>query len=281
MEFGVTTLQKTEFTNRELQTATNNIFKLGESIKNSWFKVAYIVSEIDAKGVYTDDGFETVHDWVTKTFGLKKTASYTLLKIGKEYTRKITNSFGKTIGYGSNLVEDGEPDFSKTQVECLLPLGHEVAREFADTGVIRPDMTCKDIKTFVKNYQNSNSPVETIREVDDEFPEEDTVEVTDNSPVETIREVDDEFPEEDAIEVTDNSPVEDTPEYDDKEISKLDEWVKAVYKNFYKTFVVDGKPLAYLETHDRIDGDTIDRFYVFKCELDNKADFTIMVNISR
>lgn len=255
MEFGVTTLQKTEFTNRELQTATNNIFKLGESIKNSWFRVAYIVSEIDAKGAYTDDGFKTVHDWVTKTFGLKKTASYTLLKIGKEYTRKIVNSGGKTIGYGSNLVEDGKPDFSKTQVECLLPLGHEIAREFADTGVIRPDMTCKDIKTFVKNYQNSN----------DANSEDD--------PVET---------EEDAVEVTDNSPVEDTPAVDDEQLNKdLEKWVKKAYKDFYKNFVVDGKPLAYLETHDRVDGDTIDRFYVFKCELDNKADFTIMVNIAR
>lgn len=248
MEFGVTTLQKTEFTNRELQTATNNIFKLGESIKNSWFKVAYIVSEIDSKGAYTDDGFETVHDWVTKTFGLKKTASYTLLKIGKEYTRKITNSSGKTIGYGSNLVEDGEPDFSKTQVECLLPLGHEKAREFADTGFIRPNMTCKDIKTFVKNYQNSNDePIET---------EEDTIETEDT--------------------------IEDTTAVDDEQWNKdLEKWVKATYKEFYKKFVGDGKPLAYLETHDRVDGDTIDRFYVFKCELDNKADFTIMVNIAR
>lgn len=255
MEFGVTTLQKTEFTNRELQTATNNIFKLGESIKNSWFKVAYIVSEVDTKGAYVDDGFETVHDWVTKTFGLKKTASYTLLKIGKEYTRKITNSSGKTIGYGSNLVEDGESDFSKTQVECLLPLGHEIARELADTGVIRPDMTCKDIKTFVKNYQNSNDAN------------------SDSEPIET---------EEDIVEVTDNSSVEDTPEFDEEQWTEaLEKWVKATYKQFHKKFVGEGKPLAYLETHDRVDGDTIDRFYVFKCELDNKADFTIMVNIAR
>lgn len=246
MEFGVTTLQKTEFTNRELQTATNNIFKLGESIKNSWFKVAYIVSEIDAKGAYTDDGFETVHDWVTKTFGLKKTASYTLLKIGKEYTRKITNSSGKTIGYGSNLVEDGEPDFSKTQVECLLPLGHEMAREFVDYGVIRPEMTCKDIRTFVKNYQNSDDTN------------------SDSEPIEI---------EEDTV---------DDEEYEEyEEMSKLEEWVKAIYKNFYETFVVNGKPPAYLETHNRVDGDTIDRFYVFKSEVDNKADFTIMINIAR
>ena len=251
MEFGVTTLQKTEFTNRELQTATNNIFKLGESIKNSWFKVAYIVSEIDAKGAYTDDGFETVHEWVTKTFGLKKTASYNLLKIGKEYTRKITNSFGKIIGYGSNLVENGEPDFSKTQVECILPLGHEIAQEFVNNGVIKPEMTCKDIKTFVKNYQNSN----------DTNSDDDTVETGED---------------------TDNSPVEDTPAVDNEQLNKdLEKWVKNAYKDFYKNFVVDGKPLAYLETHDRVDGDTIDRFYVFKSEVDNKADFTIMVNIAR
>ena len=62
-----------------------------------------------------------MHEWVEKTFGIKKTASYSLLTIGREYTREIVNASGKVVGYGTNLITDGSDDFSKTQVEKCYP----------------------------------------------------------------------------------------------------------------------------------------------------------------
>lgn len=159
-EFLVTTTKSVSFSNKELQKATNMVYKLGDTIKRNWFTIAHIVAHVDATECYKDDGFNTVHEWVEKTFGIKKTASYSLLAIGKEYTREITNGTGKVIGYGTNLITDGTDDFSKTQVEKMLPGGHELAVELVDNGEITPDMTAKEISKVVKSHTNPETETE-------------------------------------------------------------------------------------------------------------------------
>ena len=152
MEFLVTTVNAVTFGNKELQKATNAVFKLGDAIKKNWFAIAHIVAHVDATECYKDDGFNTVHEWVEKTFGIKKTASYSLLTIGKEYTREIVNASGKVVGYGTNLITDGEDDFSKTQVEKMLPAGHELAVELVRGGEITPEMPARKISKVVKMH---------------------------------------------------------------------------------------------------------------------------------
>lgn len=151
MEFLVTTTKEVSFNNKELQKATNTVFKLGDAIKKNWFAIAYIVAHVDATECYKNDGFNTVHEWVERTFGIKKTASYSLLTIGKEYTREIVNASGKVIGYGTNLIKEGTGDFSKTQVEKMLPAGHELAVELVNQGAITPEMSAKEISKVVKD----------------------------------------------------------------------------------------------------------------------------------
>lgn len=163
MEFLVTTTNAVAFENKELQKATNAVFKLGDAIKKNWFAIAHIVAKVDATECFKDDGFNTVHEWVEKTFGIKKTASYTLLTIGKEYTREIVNASGRVIGYGTNLVTDGSDDFSKTQVEKMLPAGHELAVELVNGGEITPKMSAKEISKVVKERTNKS---ETEQEPD-------------------------------------------------------------------------------------------------------------------
>lgn len=154
MEFLVTANANAPvFTNKELQKATTAVFKLGDAIKNNWFAIAHIVANVAEKECYKDDGFDTVHEWVEKTFGIKKSSSYSLLTIGKEYTRAITNASGKVIGYGTNLVTEGE-DFSKTQVEKMLPAGHELAVALVTDGEITPEMSAKEISKIVKGHIN-------------------------------------------------------------------------------------------------------------------------------
>lgn len=152
MEFLVTTTNAVSFDNKELQKATNAVLKLGDAIKKNWFAIAHIVAYVDKTECYKDDGFNNVHEWVEKSFGIKKTASYSLLTIGKEYTREIVNSSGKVVGYGTNLITDGSDDFSKTQVEKMLPAGHELAVELVNGGEITPDMTAKEISRVVKSH---------------------------------------------------------------------------------------------------------------------------------
>lgn len=157
MEFLVTTTNAVSFDNKELQKATNAVLKLGDAIKKNWFAIAHIVAHVDETECYKDDGFNNVHEWVEKSFGIKKSASYSLLTIGREYTREIVNSSGKVVGYGTNLITDGSDDFSKTQVEKMLPAGHELAVELVNGGEITPSMSAKEISRIVKAHTNTDS----------------------------------------------------------------------------------------------------------------------------
>lgn len=170
MDFLVSTTNAISFSNKELSKATTTIFKLGDAIKKNWFAIAHVVAQVDAAECYKDDGFNTVHEWTEKTFGIKKTASYSLLTIGKEYTREIVNASGKVTGYGTNLVTDGEDDFSKTQVEKMLPAGHKLASELVAGGEITPEMTAKEISKVVKA---SMHPEPDEPETDETEPETD------------------------------------------------------------------------------------------------------------
>ena len=180
MEFLVTSVNEVTFNNKELQKATNTVFKLGDAIKKNWFAIAHIVAHVDATECYKDDGFNTVHEWVEKTFGIKKTASYSLLTIGKEYTRKIVNASGKVVGYGTNLIKEGTEDFSKTQVEKMLPAGHELAVELVNGGEITPAMSAKEISRVVKSHTNPEPETEETEETENASePEPETVSVWD------------------------------------------------------------------------------------------------------
>ena len=182
-ELGVVTISNTQvFVSKELTNATNAIFLLGENMRKAWFSVAHIVAEVDKNEWYRDDGFKDVHDWTNKVFGLKHTASYSLLTIGKEYTSPITDKKGKVIGFRSNLTEEGYPDFSKTQIEKMLPLGHDDAVKVVTNGDITPDMTVAEIREKVKELKAIDVTEESDTEESD-TEEPDTEDVSEDLPM--------------------------------------------------------------------------------------------------
>lgn len=172
MEFLVTQNNDVVYSNKELDKSTKAIFKIGNNIKANWFTIAHIIAGVDATECYKDDGFNNVHEWVETTFGIKKSASYSLLTIGKEYLREITSASGKVVGYGSNLIIDGESDFSKTQIEKMLPAGHELASELVMNGEITPEMSAKEISKVVKRHTNPEPENDETEEPEDEGTEE-------------------------------------------------------------------------------------------------------------
>lgn len=165
------------FANRTLQQATNKVFKIGETVRKCAFETAAIMAKVDETKCYEEDGFTSVHDWAMKTFGFKKSASYSLLRVGKEYTRALTDGNGKVKGYGSNLVDDdAESDFTTTQIEKMLPGGRDLAVELVDNGEITTDMTCKEIEKVIKAHTNPE-PEEVEREAVEVEAEQEVVEV--------------------------------------------------------------------------------------------------------
>lgn len=151
------------FINPQLHKATEAIFKLGDAIRINQYQVAAIIAGVDSTECYKDDGFDSVHDWATKTFGFGKSQSYDLLKIGREYTRKLVNDRGRTTAYECNLLPEGaNENFTASQVAKLLPVGHDKAEELVKSGVVNPRMTCKEIAKAVKNPDVKSGEDEAI-----------------------------------------------------------------------------------------------------------------------
>lgn len=154
------------FQNKKLQNATMQIMQIAGKIRNNWFEVGAIIAMVDAQELYKDDGFNNVHEWTTRAFNIKKTMSYDLLKIGKEYTREITSEKGRTIGYECNLiVPDSSENFALTQVIRMLPAGHEKAQELVNAKLITPDMTSTAIGKVIKGLNEPEKAEEEPEEV--------------------------------------------------------------------------------------------------------------------
>lgn len=173
MEIITNAIVPTTYINKDLCNATNKVNKLGSSIQRSLFEVAAIVAEVDRTQCYEEDGFKNVHEWTAQAFGIKKTASYSLLKIGKDYTEIMLNENGKAIAYGSNLYHATEKDFSISQVEALLPAGKDLAEDLAATEKVTPEMTVREIKKVVKEH--TEDP-EDVTEAETDEPEDEVVE---------------------------------------------------------------------------------------------------------
>ena len=128
---------------------------LGGNIKKAFFGMSAIISDVDAKECYKDDGFDNVHEWTKDAFGFQKSQSYAFLKIGKEYLSIVRDENGKIKQVRSNLTPDDSPiDYGMTQIQKLLPLGHDRAKDLCDNGVVNPRMTVKEIDAIVKGILN-------------------------------------------------------------------------------------------------------------------------------
>lgn len=168
MEIITNAIATTTYMNKDLVKATKKVNKLGSSIQRNLFEVAAIVAEVDRTQCYEEDGFKNVHEWTAQAFGIKKTASYSLLKIGKDYVEILLNEKGTAIAYGSNLYHATEKDFSMSQVEALLPAGKDLAEDLAATEKVTPEMTVREIKKVVKEFTADPEEVEEESEAEAE-----------------------------------------------------------------------------------------------------------------
>jgi len=147
------------FINKKLQNATMQIMQIAGRIKNNWFQIGAIIAEVDREELYKEDGFSNVHEWTQRAFNIKKTTSYDLLRIGKEYTRELTTEKGRVTGYECNLLpENSEANFTTTQVMKMLPAGHDKVQELVDSKVITPDMTSTAIAKVIKDLKKQEEP---------------------------------------------------------------------------------------------------------------------------
>lgn len=176
---------KTEvaLTNKNLAKATEKIYKLADTMRKSAFETAVIIAAVELNQWFLDDGFDDVHAWTAQMFGFKKSASYNLLKIGKEWARTVTNETGKAVGYRSLLTDESDPiDFTTSQITLLLPEGLEKAQEYVDSDIITPEMTCAEIRKKLKELHEAEEKDESDSEQEDSEQESEPMKhVTDSN----------------------------------------------------------------------------------------------------
>lgn len=144
-----------EMKSAKLRRATENINKIGTEMRKNCFKVASIIARVEADKAYEEDGFGTVHEWTETCFGIKRSVSYSLLRIGKEETLEVLDDRGRVVDYISKLHDVNGDGFTVTQLERMASLDDEVKKGLINDGVITADMTCKEIMDTAKQYKNA------------------------------------------------------------------------------------------------------------------------------
>ena len=79
------TITVKEIKNATLKKATERITKCTHAIATNAYTIAAILAKIDETECYTDDGFKNVAEYTKAFLGMKKSATYEYIKIGREY----------------------------------------------------------------------------------------------------------------------------------------------------------------------------------------------------
>lgn len=160
------------FINKKLENATERLIACSNTINGKEYAIAAILAEIETKSLYSDDGFGSSAEYAEQTFGIKKSKAYSLITIGKDFTRPILNSAGKAIGYCSNLLPAADIekqdapliDFTTRQISIFAGLGRDNVLELIDNGSLKPSMTCREISDLIKQIKEA---VKTANEGED------------------------------------------------------------------------------------------------------------------
>lgn len=151
------------FINKKLESATERLIACSNAINGKEYAIAAILAEIETKSLYSDDGFGSSAEYAEQTFGIKKSKAYSLITIGKDFTRPIINSAGKVMGYCSNLLPPADVekqdapliDFTTRQISIFAGLGRDNVLELINNGSLKPSMTCREISDLIKKIKEA------------------------------------------------------------------------------------------------------------------------------
>lgn len=153
----------------ELKKVTSEIKKASANVIGNTFKIAYLISSVDANpDILETDGFNDVFDYTKKCFGLEKASAYNLIRVGKDFIEAVEH--GKITSF-ETLLTHGDKDYSISQVFKMLPLGIEKAKELTADEVITPDMSCRTIEKIVKENTEGTKARGKKKNDDDSNPE--------------------------------------------------------------------------------------------------------------
>lgn len=171
------------FNNKQLNTATRNIYGYVFGMEKNKFKMAAEMSRILENNLFVDD-FENFETYAGKVFNLKKAMAYNYAAIGKDWVAR--NEKGNLTG--ESILPHDAVDYQITKIIALMKVGVEQATEWANNGTITPFMSVKEIKDVVKDWETKQNAIDveaTETESEPETETDSTEQETENKEPET------------------------------------------------------------------------------------------------
>lgn len=143
------------FNNKQLNTATKNIYGYVFGMEKNKFKMAAEMFRILENNLFIDD-FENFETYASKVFNLKKAMAYNYASIGKEWIER--NDKGNPTG--ESILPHDIVDYQITKILALMKVGVAQATEWANDGTITPFMSVKEIKDIVKEWDDKKNAID-------------------------------------------------------------------------------------------------------------------------
>lgn len=157
------------FNNKQLNTATRNIYGYVFGMEKNKFKMAAEMSRILENNLFVDD-FDNFETYAGKVFNLKKAMAYNYAAIGKDWIAR--NEKGNPTG--ESILPHDTVDYQITKILALMKVGIEQATEWANNGTISPFMSVKEIKDVVKEWETKQNAIDVEATETENEPETET-----------------------------------------------------------------------------------------------------------
>ena len=157
------------FNNKQLNTATKNIYNYVFGMEKNKFKMAAEMSRILENNLFVDD-FDNFETYASRVFNLKKAMAYNYAAIGKDWIAR--NEKGNPTG--ESILPHDTVDYQITKILALMKVGVEQATKWANNGTITPFMSVKEIKDIVNEWEKEIAYCENDVSVVSETVEQET-----------------------------------------------------------------------------------------------------------
>ena len=131
--------------NPELKNAAKQIEKLEKTRDRAAYAIAQVLKIVDDKRLFVEDGYKNIEQFASAMFGYKRVTVSNMLRIAKTYM----------LPDGSTILKNGENDFTYTKLSELLSLGPDTLKKAVQDGEITPEMTQKELRSYVKKQKGS------------------------------------------------------------------------------------------------------------------------------
>lgn len=141
-----------EIKNANLKKATETIERLTTQAKKNLFCIAVTLKNIEENEWYKEDGYKNTADYAQQIFGYKHAMTSALIRTAKKYIETANSKEVKSI-----LADEQGNDFTMSQLQEMLPLDVEQAKQAVTDNDITPDMSTKKIREVVKHLTGKDS----------------------------------------------------------------------------------------------------------------------------